>query len=47
MATNVYTFHVTYEGLEDKIWRDIEVSSNYRLAQLGYAVLAAFGALHQ
>ena len=45
MATNVYTFHVTYEGLEDKIWRDIEVSSNYRLAQLGYAVLAAFDTL--
>lgn len=42
MATKVYTFQVTYEGLEDKIWRKIAVSSNYRLDQLGYTVLAAF-----
>lgn len=42
MATKVYTFQVTYEGLEDKIWRKIAVSSNYRLDQLGYAILAAF-----
>ena len=42
MATKVYTFHITYEGLEDKIWRKIAVSSNYRLDQLGYAILAAF-----
>jgi len=42
MATQVYTFHITYESLEDKIWRNIAVSSNYRLDQLGYTVLAAF-----
>ena len=42
MATQVYTFHITYEGLEDKIWRKMAISSNYRLDQLGYAVLAAF-----
>lgn len=42
MATKVYTFHITYEGLEDRIWRKAEVSSNYRLDQLGYMVLAAF-----
>ena len=42
MATKVYTFHITYEGLEDKIWRKVSVSSNYRLDQLGYAILAAF-----
>ena len=42
MATQVYTFHITYEGLEDEIWRKIDVSSNYRLDQLGYTVLAAF-----
>ena len=42
MATKVYTFHITYEGLEEKIWRKVEVSSNYRLDQLGYMVLAAF-----
>lgn len=42
MATQVYTFHITYEGLENKIWRKIAISSNYRLDQLGYTVLAAF-----
>lgn len=42
METQVYTFHITYEGLEDKIWRKMAISSNYRLDQLGYAVLAAF-----
>ena len=42
MATKVYTFHITYEGLEEKLWRKVEVSFNYRLDQLGYMVLAAF-----
>lgn len=42
MAVKVYTFHISYEGLEEKIWRKVEVSSNYRLDQLGYMVLAAF-----
>ncbi|MDE5995074.1 MAG: plasmid pRiA4b ORF-3 family protein [Oscillospiraceae bacterium] len=42
MAAKVYTFHISYEGLEDTIWRKVEVSSNYRLDQLGYTVLAAF-----
>ena len=42
MAAKVYTFLITYEGLEDRIWRKVEVSSNYRLDQLGYMVLAAF-----
>ena len=45
MATKVYTFHITYEGLEERIWRKVEVSSNYRLDQLGYMVLAAFDTL--
>ena len=42
MATQVYTFHITYEGLEDKIWRKVAVSSNYQLNKLGYVVLATF-----
>lgn len=42
MKTNVYKFHVEYEGLESKIWRDIEASGNYLLNYLGYAVLATF-----
>ncbi|MBP3478402.1 MAG: plasmid pRiA4b ORF-3 family protein [Oscillospiraceae bacterium] len=42
MAAKVYTFRVSYEGMEDRIWRKVEVSSNYRLDQLGYMVLAVF-----
>ena len=42
MATQVYTFHISYEGLEKFIWRKIEVSSNYRLDKLGYLILASF-----
>lgn len=42
MSAKVYTFHISYEGLAEKIWRNIAVPSNYRLDQLGYAVLAAF-----
>ena len=42
MAAKIITFHMTYEGLEDRIWRDVEVSSRARLDQLGYVVLATF-----
>ena len=42
MATQVFTFHMAYAGLEDRIWRDVEVSSKMRLDQLGYVVLATF-----
>ncbi len=42
MATQVYTFHMAYAGLEERIWRDVEVSSQMRLDQLGYVVLATF-----
>lgn len=42
MATQVYTFHISYEGLEKIIWRKIEVSSDYRLDKLGYLILDSF-----
>ena len=42
MATKVYTLHISYNGHNERIWREVEVSSNYRLNQLGYLVLAAF-----
>lgn len=42
MSTKVFIFHIAYKELEDKIWRNIAVSSNYRLDQLGYTILAAF-----
>lgn len=40
--TEVYTFRIFYEELGEKIWREAQVSSNYRLDQLGYLILAAF-----
>lgn len=42
MATDVYTLRITYQGLESKIWRDLEISGNEYLDRLGYAVLATF-----
>lgn len=49
MATQLYSFKITYAGCNDKIWRTAAVSSNYTLAQLGYLVLATFNtmAYHQ
>lgn len=38
----VYTFKIVYIGCENKIWRDIQVSSNSTMAVLGYAVLSSF-----
>lgn len=42
MAAQVYTFRITYENCDNRIWRVAAVSSNYTLAQLGYLVLATF-----
>lgn len=42
MATRLYSFKITYEGCDSKIWRIATVSSNYSLAQLGYLILATF-----
>lgn len=42
MATQVFSFHMAYAGLEDRIWRDVEVSSKMRMDQLGYVVLSTF-----
>ena len=42
MTAQLMTFLITYEGLEDKIWRKAQVSSLCRLDRLGYMVLAAF-----
>lgn len=39
---DVYKFKVSLIGLEDAIWRDIEITSVSSVAKLGYAVLAAF-----
>ncbi len=45
MKAQVYKFKIEYEGFENIIWRDIEVSSNYTFAKLGYLVLASFDTL--
>lgn len=39
---DVYKFKVKLCGLENVIWRDIEITSVSSVAKLGYAVLAAF-----
>ena len=41
----IYTFHITYRGCEQKIWRVVEMSSNNTLAQLGYTILVTFDTL--
>ena len=41
----IYTFHIVYDGCENKIWRDIQISSTNTLATLGYCVLASFDTL--
>lgn len=38
----VYTFKIIYMGCENKIWRDIQISSNSAMAMQGYAVLSSF-----
>ena len=40
--TNVITCKVTYEDCENRIWRELQISSNAYLCQLGYAILATF-----
>lgn len=45
MATQIYTFHIEYKDIPNKIWRDIQVSGNKTLADLGYTILASFDTL--
>lgn len=39
---DVLSFKVTYMDCEGRIWRELQISSNAYLCQLGYAVLATF-----
>lgn len=41
----VYTLKVTYQGCENKIWREAQISSNALLADVGYMVLSTFDTL--
>ncbi len=38
----VIKLRIEYEGLEDKIWRELEMSDNVTIAKLGYTILATF-----
>lgn len=42
---NVITLKVVYKGCENKIWREMQISSNALSCQLGYAVLATFNTM--
>lgn len=42
---DVYTVKVIYDGCESRIWRELQISSNAPLSQLGYTVLATFDTL--
>ena len=43
--TDVYTLKVVYADCEDRIWRDIQISSNNFISKLGYTILATFDTL--
>lgn len=43
--TKVLTFKVEIEGLEDKIWRKIEITDRRTVADLAYTILATFDSL--
>lgn len=43
--TNVLTFKVEIEGLENKIWRKIEITDRRTVADLAYTILATFRSL--
>ncbi|HJI72917.1 MAG TPA: plasmid pRiA4b ORF-3 family protein [Veillonellaceae bacterium] len=38
----IYSFHVAVRDMEDKIWRDIDISGKSTLAQLAYTILVVF-----
>lgn len=41
----VLTFRIEIEGLEDKIWREIEIPARRTVADLAYTILASFNSL--
>lgn len=45
MMEKVLTFRVGIEGLEDKIWRKIEIPDRRTVADLAYTILATFDSL--
>ncbi len=43
--TKVLAFKVGIDGLEDKIWREIEITDRRTVADLAYTILASFSSL--
>ena len=43
--TKVLTFKVEINGLEDKIWRKLEITDRRTVADLAYTILATFDSL--
>lgn len=43
--TKVLTFKVEIKGLENKIWRKIEITDRRTVAELAYTILASFDSL--
>lgn len=43
--TKVLTFKVVIEGLENKIWRKVEITDTKTVADLAYTILATFDSL--
>ena len=41
----IMKFKVEIEGLEEKIWRDIEIADHMTIADLAYTILASFNSL--
>lgn len=42
MRSDIYTFKIEVEDLEDKIWRKVEITSTSNISKLAYTVLASF-----
>ena len=42
MMDKILTFRVGIDGLEDKIWREIEIHDRMTVADLAYTILASF-----
>ena len=40
--SDVYTLKIKYIGCDDKLWREVQISSNAHLCDLGYMILATF-----
>lgn len=43
--SKVYSFNIGIEGLEKKIWREIELDEDKTVADLSYAILVSFNSL--